>query len=179
MRQNRSLREISLISSKKYEPYNFIQPTSLNSLASPNSQTTLNIDNLIRKLKDTSYASSQEKDLKSAKNYQSAKNIEPKIGRIDLKSPTKNVSLLKTERTQKSKTKLINNENQEYLDYCSRKYSKNMIEKSVLTPVNRNVPQHCEPKKPKLLIRRQINFSEEFKLGKVLGKGRFGNVYCA
>jgi hypothetical protein len=36
-----------------------------------------------------------------------------------------------------------------------------------------------QPKRPKILNRKQhsASFSEEFKLGKVLGKGRFGNVF--
>jgi len=49
----------------------------------------------------------------------------------------------------------------------------------ILTPANRNI---CieEPKRPKILNKqKQLTFFEEFKLGKVLGKGRFGNVYRA
>ena len=35
-----------------------------------------------------------------------------------------------------------------------------------------------QPKRPKILNRKYIpTFMEEFKLGKVLGKGRFGNVF--
>jgi serine/threonine protein kinase len=34
-----------------------------------------------------------------------------------------------------------------------------------------------QPKRPKILNRKHVSsFSDEFKLGKVLGKGRFGNV---
>lgn len=35
-----------------------------------------------------------------------------------------------------------------------------------------------QPKRPKILNRKTaLTFSEEFKLGKTLGKGRFGNVF--
>ena len=48
-----------------------------------------------------------------------------------------------------------------------------------LTPANR-IMSIEEPKRPKILNKpRQLSFFEEFKLGKVLGKGRFGNVYRA
>ena len=47
----------------------------------------------------------------------------------------------------------------------------------ILTPSNRNFKRE-EPKRHKILSKqRQLTFFEEFKLGKVLGKGRFGNVY--
>ena len=49
----------------------------------------------------------------------------------------------------------------------------------ILTPANRNFCVE-EPKRPKILNKqKQLTFFEEFKLGKVLGKGRFGNVYRA
>ena len=49
----------------------------------------------------------------------------------------------------------------------------------ILTPSNRNI---CieEPKRPKILKKQKhISFFDEFKLGRVLGKGKFGNVYIA
>lgn len=51
----------------------------------------------------------------------------------------------------------------------------------VLTPVNKNLSFHEQPKRPRILskVRQSNSFSEEFKLGKVLGKGRFGNVCLA
>ena len=62
-----------------------------------------------------------------------------------------------------------------------------------LTPYNRTEknqskilnaqPQNEQPKRPKILNRVRQNstltFNDEFKLGKVLGKGRFGNVCIA
>lgn len=38
-----------------------------------------------------------------------------------------------------------------------------------------------QPRKPKILnkVRHSASFNDEFKLGKVLGKGRFGNVHMA
>ena len=52
---------------------------------------------------------------------------------------------------------------------------------NILTPVNKNLASHEQPKRPRILskIRHSNSFSEEFKLGKVLGKGRFGNVCMA
>lgn len=51
---------------------------------------------------------------------------------------------------------------------------------SILQPVNKNISLHEQPKKPRILSKRHNSgFSEEFKLGKVLGKGRFGNVQMA
>ena len=40
---------------------------------------------------------------------------------------------------------------------------------------------HEQPKRPRILskVRNSNNFSDDFKLGKVLGKGRFGNVCMA
>lgn len=51
----------------------------------------------------------------------------------------------------------------------------------VLTPANRNLPAQEQPRKPRILskVRHNTSFSDEFKLGKVLGKGRFGNVQMA
>lgn len=48
-----------------------------------------------------------------------------------------------------------------------------------LTPINLNIvqPAHKEPKKPRILKRVKNGFQEEFRVGKVLGQGRFGNVY--
>jgi serine/threonine protein kinase len=47
----------------------------------------------------------------------------------------------------------------------------------VLMPTNRNICVE-EPKRPKILNKqRQLTFYEEFRVGKVLGKGRFGSVY--
>ena len=49
----------------------------------------------------------------------------------------------------------------------------------VLTPANRNLCVE-EPRRPKILNKQKhLSFFEEFKLGKVLGKGKFGNVYRA
>ena len=52
---------------------------------------------------------------------------------------------------------------------------------SILTPVNKNISSQEQPKRPRILSKvRPINsFADEFKLGKVLGKGRFGNVQIA
>ena len=50
---------------------------------------------------------------------------------------------------------------------------------SILQPVNKNISMHEQPKKPRILSKRHSGFSEQFKLGKVLGKGRFGNVQMA
>ena len=49
---------------------------------------------------------------------------------------------------------------------------------NILTPVNRNLSTQEQPKRPRILskIRSNNTFNEDFKLGKVLGKGRFGNV---
>jgi serine/threonine protein kinase len=49
-----------------------------------------------------------------------------------------------------------------------------------LTSVNKN-GKYEEPKRHKILIRTKnsLTFGEEFKLGRILGKGRFGNVYLA
>ena len=52
---------------------------------------------------------------------------------------------------------------------------------SILTPVNKNITSQEQPKRPRILSKfKPINtFADEFKLGKVLGKGRFGNVQMA
>jgi serine/threonine protein kinase len=45
--------------------------------------------------------------------------------------------------------------------------------------MNRNICVE-EPKRPKILNKqKQLTFAEEFKLGKILGKGRFGHVFRA
>lgn len=52
---------------------------------------------------------------------------------------------------------------------------------NILTPANKNISSQEQPKRPRILskIRHSNSFSEEFKMGKVLGKGRFGNVCIA
>jgi serine/threonine protein kinase len=52
---------------------------------------------------------------------------------------------------------------------------------NILTPANKNLSSQEQPKRPKILskVRHVSTFSEEFKVGKVLGKGRFGNVCLA
>lgn len=52
---------------------------------------------------------------------------------------------------------------------------------NILTPANKNISNQEQPKRPRILskIRHSNSFSQEFKLGKVLGKGRFGNVCLA
>jgi hypothetical protein len=58
---------------------------------------------------------------------------------------------------------------------------KNLINfnSSILTPAKTNINHEDEPKRPKILnrLRHSQSFFEEFKLGKMLGKGRFGNVF--
>lgn len=52
---------------------------------------------------------------------------------------------------------------------------------AVLTPANKNLPAQEQPRKPRILnkVKHSTLFSDEFKLGKILGKGRFGNVHMA
>ncbi len=52
---------------------------------------------------------------------------------------------------------------------------------SILTPSNKNMLYPEQPKRPRILskVRHSNSFNDEFKLGKVLGKGRFGNVQMA
>lgn len=50
---------------------------------------------------------------------------------------------------------------------------------NILRPVDKNISLVEEPKKHKILQprQRQLSFSEDFIVGKKIGKGRFGNVY--
>lgn len=56
-----------------------------------------------------------------------------------------------------------------------------MTARNILTPANKNLSSQEQPKKPRILskVRHSASFNEEFKMGKVLGKGRFGNVCMA
>lgn len=69
------------------------------------------------------------------------------------------------------------------LNITSPKYlvPHNETKNTVLTPVNKNLTNQQQPRRPKILskVRHNTTFSDEFKLGKVLGKGRFGNVCMA
>ncbi len=49
----------------------------------------------------------------------------------------------------------------------------------MISPKSKLLALESQPKRPKILNRKPLTslFSEEFKVGKVLGKGRFGNVF--
>jgi hypothetical protein len=88
---------------------------------------------------------------------------------------------IKTERKKIADYKEF--ENVEITPFDVQKPTKMLNSKqftNVLTPVNKNLHVE-EPKRPKILNKQRISLSffEEFKLGKILGKGRFGNVYRA
>ena len=64
---------------------------------------------------------------------------------------------------------------------CPSKNTHKKNNNSILTPANKNISNQEQPKRPRILskVRPPHTFAEEFKLGKVLGKGRFGNVQLA
>ena len=90
--------------------------------------------------------------------------------------------LVKTSKNSQSQTNIFLS-NHAFLTVNSEKKNQNIDHKynNVLTPANKNISSQEQPKRPRILskVRNNSTFAEEFKLGKVLGKGRFGNVQLA
>lgn len=90
---------------------------------------------------------------------------------------------LKTTKNTHSHKNLFNFSTLANNSITSPKYQVPLMaqQNNILTPVNRNLTSQEQPKRPRILskIRTSNTFSEEFKLGRVLGKGRFGNVCMA
>lgn len=90
---------------------------------------------------------------------------------------------LKTTKNSQSQKNLFNFSTISNNPMISPKYQMPLKPQNnnIMTPVNKNLSSHEQPKRPRILskIRQSNSFSEEFKLGKVLGKGRFGNVCLA
>ena len=85
----------------------------------------------------------------------------------------------------KSQTELKHTKSQKNFIYTQRNLFKHVQETkplidNSLMPKNSNII-HCasnEPKKHKILKKARFNFHEEFKMGRILGQGRYGNVYA-
>jgi hypothetical protein len=114
------------------------------------------------------------KDAKTHKYTQSQTRLDIPIIKYIPISP-KDYQEYKTERVMSKNEG--NQENAEVSPFEINKYIRNNdYAFKPLTPANRNISVE-EPKRPKILNKKQLSFFEEFKLGKILGKGRFGNVY--
>lgn len=52
---------------------------------------------------------------------------------------------------------------------------------NALKPIDSNILHYEPPRKPKILFKKskEVSFEEDFRVRKVLGKGKFGNVYSA
>ena len=87
-------------------------------------------------------------------------------------------------QNNKSQTEIKHTKSQKNFIYTQRNLFKNVQETkplldNTLMPKNSNIihTSSNEPKKHKILKKSRFNFHEEFKIGRILGQGRYGNVY--
>ena len=154
------------------------------SIYSPLHQTspTLNLDAISKDIRLPT-TPTHHQGLKQYKNCHSHKQLQLSTLKINLTSPKAYPQEPQTERNHHTHHKIKNFDaiNVSPFEVAPHTARPDYAKLNVLTPVNRNLLNIEEPKRPKILRKQRAShsFSEEFKLGKVLGKGRFGNVYKA
>ena len=132
-----------------------------------------------RSLKELNIVKTLFKDKEDHDPICSPKNFLP----VHYVTSNKNTSHydLKTSKHTQSQKNIFTISN--HTSIASPKYHviKRKQDPAVLTPVNKNLSSQEQPKRPRILskVRHSNFFSDEFKMGKVLGKGRFGNVCLA